>query len=236
MIDIDPGWLIHAGALLYIIAFVVRDELALRMLVVTGSLLYILYYYLFPTQPLWDAIISSVVMIGANFYVIGQVILERTTFRLSEVEKRLFQAFETLTPGQFRQLLKQAEWVDVSDENGTVLTREGEPTPALYYVVDGEVAAQKEEQSFRLPPGNFVGEIAYVLGVATTATTVAPQGARYVRWDAGALRKLSDRRPALGNALNALLTRDLAIKLKTSYQPRNAMPADRRTEILLGQV
>jgi hypothetical protein len=65
---------------------------------------------------------------------------------------------------------------------------------------------------------------------------VAPQGARYVRWDAEALRKLSDRRPALGNALNALLTRDLAIKLKTSYQPRNAMPADRRTEILLGQV
>ncbi|MEO9461502.1 MAG: cyclic nucleotide-binding domain-containing protein [Marinomonas sp.] len=235
MIDLSPALLIHAGALLYIIAFIVRDELVLRLLVVIGSGLYILYYYLFPAAPLWDAIISSVIMVGANFYVIAQVILERTTFRMSDSERRLFDAFETLNPGQFRQLLKHAEWKTASSEEGDVLTREGETTPALYYVVDGTIAAQKEDQRFRLPAGNFVGEIAYILGIATTATTIAPEGTRYVRWDADVLRRLSDKRPALGNALNALLTRDLAIKLKTSYQPRNAMPADRRTEILLGQ-
>jgi CRP-like cAMP-binding protein len=235
MIDLDPGWLIHAGALLYIIAFIVRDELVLRLLVVTGSLLYILYYYLFPAQPLWDAIISSVIMVAANFYVIGQVVLERTTFRMSEDERELFIAFETLNPGQFRHLLKHAHWERSDDPAGTVLTREDQPSSALFYIFEGQISVEKGDRTFRLPAGNFIGEIAYILKRETTATTVAPQGTRYVRWESAALRKLSDRRPTLGNALNALLTRDLAQKLVKSYQPDDALPANKETEKLLAE-
>lgn len=233
MIDINPSWLIHAGALLYMIAFIVRDELVLRLLAVTGSALYILYYYLFPAQPLWDAIVSSLIMVMINIAVITQVILERTTFRLSEDEKRLFAAFETLTPGQFRRLLKHAQWRTVAEPDGTLLTREGEKSQALYYVLDGAIAAEKSGQQFCLPAGNFVGEIAYILNIETSATTVAPQGVRYVRWDAQALRTLSKQRPALGNGLTALLTRDVAVKLKTSYQPKNALVADETSQQLL---
>lgn len=235
MIDIDPGLLIHAGALLYIIAFIVRDELVLRLLVVTGSLLYILYYYLFPAQPLWDAIFSSIIMVGANFYVIGQVILERTTFRMSDDERELFEAFETLNPGQFRHLLKNAQWITTDDPSGTVLTREDEPSSGLFYVFDGEISVEKGSRVFRLPAGNFVGEIAYILKRETTATTVAPEGTRFVRWEAKALRKLSEHKPTLGNALNALLTRDLAHKLTKSYQPDDAMPATQETVELLAE-
>jgi len=229
MIDIDPGLLIHAGALLYIVAFIVRDELVLRLLVVTGSLLYILYYYLFPAQPLWDAIVSSIIMVGANFYVIAQVILERTTLRMSEDERELFEAFETLNPGQFRHLLKSAHWITADDPSGTVLTREDKPSSCLFYVFEGEISVEKGTRIFRLPAGNFIGEIAYILKRETTATTVAPQGTRFVRWDSAILRKLSDRKPTLGNALNALLTRDLAHKLTKSYQPEDAMPATEET-------
>ena len=78
---------------------------------------------------------------------------------------------------------------------------------------------------FRLPEGNFLGEVAYVLNRKITTTSVAPQGVRYVEWDAEQLRALSLKQPALGNALNALLTRDLAKKLKESYRPDDAMPA-----------
>lgn len=224
MAEFDPSWLIHAGALLYIIAFIIRDELILRLLVVTGSGLYILYYYLFPEVPLWDAIFSSVIMVFANFYVLGQVVLERTTFRMSDDQKHLFEAFKTLSPGQFRHLLKDAHWHQAIDPTGTVLTREGEEAPALYYVFDGSILVKKGEQHFSLPAGNFIGEIAYVLDAPTSATTIAPEGVRYVRWDGDALRKLSEKKPALGNALNALLTRDLATKLTTSYQPSDAGP------------
>ncbi|AOL22458.1 hypothetical protein Ga0102493_111430 [Erythrobacter litoralis] len=214
-------------------AFFIRDELPLRSLIIVSTIIYIAYYYFALDPPLWDAIVTSVLMIFANLYVLGQVLLERTTFRLSPDEKRLFDAFETLTPGQFRRVLKIARWQVADDPEGTVLTREAEPSGALFYVFDGIISVQKGERIFRLPEGNFVGEIAFVLKRKTTATTVAPQGVRYVEWDADALRKVGRRYPNLGNALNALLTRDLARKLGASYRPDDALPPTRESVELL---
>ena len=98
---------------------------------------------------------------------------------------------------------------------------------------EGIISVEKHGRQFRLPEGNFVGEVAYVLNRKTTTTSVAPQGVRYVEWDADALRALSRKYPALGNALNALLTRDLAKKLNTSYRPDDAMPATPESRELL---
>ncbi len=225
MDNIDPSLLIKGGSALYIIAFLIREELALRLTVIAGTILYILYYYLFPDPPLWEAIIASVIMIFANLVVLGQILLERTTFRLSPDEKELFDAFETLTPGQFRHVLKIAEWKVSSGGDGTILTREAEPSKSLFYVFRGIISVDKAGRQFRLPEGNFVGEIAYVLKRETTATTTAPAGVEYVQWNTDALRKLSKKKPNLGNALNALLTRDLAKKLSGSYRPDDAIPA-----------
>jgi CRP-like cAMP-binding protein len=229
----DPGWLIHAGAALLLIAYFIRDELKLRVLIVVSTLIYIAYYYLEPQPPLWDAIITSVLMVFVNLYVLAQIMLERTTFRLNDDEKRLFDAFETLSPGQFRRILKVSRWQLASDPDGVCLTREAEPSATLLYVFEGIISVEKAGRQFRLPEGNFVGEVAYVLKRRTTATTVAPQGVRYVEWDSDALRRLSDKYPNLGNALNALLTRDLAKKLTTSYRPDDAMPATTETAHLL---
>lgn len=233
MTEFDPRWLIHAGAFFYIMAFVVREELVMRLLVITGTALYILYYFLYPDVPLWDAIITSVIMVFANLYVLSQVLLERTLLRMSDDEKQLFDAFETLNPGQFRHLLKHAQWNVAIDPTGTILTREDKPCSGLYYVFSGEICVEKVDRSFRLPAGNFIGEIAYVLNRETTATTIAPVGSRFVRWDTKDLRALTKKKPVLGNALNALLTRDLAKKLTKSYQPSDALPADTQTKELL---
>jgi CRP-like cAMP-binding protein len=119
------------------------------------------------------------------------------------------------------------------DPDGTLLTREAEPSGALFYIVEGVISVEKHGRRFRLPQGNFVGEVAYVLGRKTTTTSVAPQGVRYVEWDADALRRLSQQRPLLGNALNALLTRDLAKKLNSSYRPDDALPATKESLELL---
>jgi len=235
-IAFDPAWLIQIAAALMLFAFFIRDELPLRALIILSTIIYIAYYYFALDPPLWDAIVTSVLMIGANLYVIGQVVLERTTLRLNEDEKQLFDAFETLTPGQFRRILRLSRWRVAEDEEGTVLTREDEPSDGLFYVFEGVISVQKGERIFRLPEGNFVGEIAFVLKRRTTATTVAPRGVRYVEWDSDALRRLGRRYPDLGNALNALLTRDLARKLGASYRPDDALPPTRETVELLEAV
>ena len=136
---------------------------------------------------------------------LGEIVLERTTLRLNEDEKQLFDAFETLTPGQFRRVLKVAQWRRADDPDGTLLTREAEPSNSLFYIFEGIISVEKHGRRFRLPADNFVGEVGYVLNRKTTTTSVAPRGVRYVEWDADALRKLSRKYPNLGNALNALL-------------------------------
>jgi len=229
----DSSWLIYLGAALLLIAYAIRDELKLRVLIVVSTFVYIAYYFLLPGGPLWDPIITSVLFVAINFWVLGQIALERTTLRLSEDEKQLFDAFETLNPGQFRRVLKLARWRVAQDAEGTVLTREDEPSDALFYVFEGVISVEKRERPFRLPEGNFVGEVAFVLNRKTTATTVAPQGVRYVEWDAEALRKLGRKRENLGNAINALLTRDLAKKLGSSYRPDDALPATAQSIELL---
>lgn len=230
---LNASLLIHLGAVLYILAFLVRDELILRLLVLAGSVFYILYYFLFPEEPLWDAIITSVILILANLFVLFQIILERTTLNMTPEEKELFDAFDTLSPGQFRHIARIAQWKTATGEEGDTLTWEAQPSRALFYIAEGVISVDKAGRLFRLPAGNFVGEIAYVLGRETTATTVAPSGVRYVEWNSDALRKLSARKPNLGNAITALLTRDLARKLSASYRPEAALPANEETRELI---
>ena len=229
----DLWWLIYVGAAMLLVAYAIRDELKLRLMIVAATAVYIVYYVVSFDPPLWDAIITSLLMVAVNIWVLGQIIFERTTLRLSDDEKALFDAFETLSPGQFRRVLKLAMWQRADDPDGTPLTREDEPSTALFYIFDGIISVEKHGRQFRLPEGNFVGEVGYVLNRPTTTTSVAPQGVRYIEWDAAALRALGVKHPNLGNALNALLTRDLAKKLKTSYRPDDAMPATQETVELL---
>lgn len=236
MIEYSHSWLIYIGAGLLLVAYGIRDELRLRVLIIVSTFVYIAYYYWLPTGTLWEPVITSILFVLINLWVLGQIALERTTFRLSEDEKSLFDAFETLSPGQFRRVLKLAQWRTADDPDGTLLTREDEPSSALFYVFDGIISVEKHGRQFRLPEGNFVGEVGYVLNRHTTTTSVAPEGVRYIEWDAHKLRALGKARPALGNALNALLTRDLAKKLKTSYKPEDAMPATKETVELLEAV
>ncbi|MEM7687884.1 MAG: cyclic nucleotide-binding domain-containing protein [Pseudomonadota bacterium] len=230
------AWLIYLGAAISLVAFAIRDELKLRALIVASTFIYIVYYYLAVSPPLWDSIITSLLLVSVNILVLAQILLERTTFRLSKDEKALFDAFETLTPGQFRKLLKIAKWATAQDPEGTLLTQEDTPSEALIYIFDGIVSVEKKGRRFRLPGGNFVGEVGYVLNRQTTTTSVAPMGVRYVQWDALPLRRLSAKHPNLGNALNALLTRDLARKLSASYQPEDAMPSTNESRELLDSV
>ncbi len=220
----DPAWLNYIAATILLIGYFIRDELKLRVMIIVSSIVFNFYYWLGTTPPLWDAVITGFFLISVNVYVLAQVILERTRLRLSDDEKRLFQAFETLTPGQFRRMLKIAHWQHVAPDEDATLTREGQPTSALYFIFDGAVMVEKGAHSFTLPHGNFVGEVAFVLQKDATATTTAMPGTRYIAWDETALRELGTKYPALGNALNALLTRDLANKLTDSYRPEDALP------------
>lgn len=210
----DAAMLLHAGAVVYVIAFLFRDEALIRAFSVLGTLLYMGYYFWFPPEPLWDAIVTSTIFLGANVVVIFMILLERTTFQLSDDEKQLYQGFDTLTPGEFRQMLKRASWH--TGGGNDVLTTAGEKPENLYFVLEGDVLIEKDGTTFPVSDGRFIGEIGYVLDAPATGTVRAQQGTRYVSWTTADLARLANKKPAIGIALSALLGEDLARKLAAS--------------------
>lgn len=214
--NFNTALLIHFGALFYIVAFLIRDELKLRLMVLAGSAFYLLYYYLFPDIPLWDAIITTCILVLANLIILFRISMERTVFALNKEEKALFEYFKGFTPGQFRQLLKVARWTTA--ETSMALANENQPLQNLYFIIDGTVMIKKGNNEFLLEPGNFIGEIAFVLNRLPSADVTAQQGTRLVTWDAEQITLLMEKSPAFKNAIIALLSRDLADKLATSVR------------------
>lgn len=102
-----------------------------------------------------------------------------------------------------------------------ILVSENQPLSELYFVVDGIVMIKKGDNEFQLTPGNFIGEIAFVLDRLPTADVAAQQGARLIKWDASQITQLMKKSPAFQNAIMALLGRNLADKLAKSIQVDN---------------
>jgi len=208
--------LINLAALLYFIGFLVRDELLLRLLILGGTILYLLYYFLFPGGPLWNAIVTSGVLGLANVWVLAKIVFERTTLALTEDEKTLFECLGRLTPGQFRKIMKHGTWVHV--EKPMELCRQDNKAQHLFYLLRGTASVEKNGKKFNINPHNFIGEVAFILDGSYSATAKVDEGACYVEWDSIRLKALMEDNNSLANAVNAMFNRDIATKLSASYQ------------------
>ncbi len=207
----DNSVWVHLASSLYVIGFWTRDQLALRSLVLLGTVFYIIYYYFAAQSPLWSAIVWSVCLGIVNLYVTIQLALERSTFRMSRDERQLYGAFASMTPGEFRKLIDKAIWREVRQP--TALTKEDMPNKSLFYIVEGSVTLQKKGRSFTASAGTFIGEVSYLLKSNATATAHAASKARFVQWHHDDLAEIERRYPSIRIALREMLNVDLAAKV-----------------------
>ena len=140
-----------------------------------------------------------------------QIILDRTDVGLSEEEQDLFQAFDVLTPGEFRALVKLATWRTA--ETAVELTREGARPAHLYYVLRGELSIEKAGRIIRIAPRTFIGEIAFLHRGEASATVRLAPGSRYLEWPVQSLDRRIQGREALKHAVVRLISFDMALKV-----------------------
>jgi hypothetical protein len=196
------------------LGYLVRDELLLRVLVTIGIICDVFFYALQPI-PLLPPVISSLILITINLGILVIVILERTTLAMTDREKRLFSAFDTLSPGQFRKLKRLGRFSTTTGR--TEILKEGEIPNSLYYVEGAAFELKKGEFLAKVDSPAFAGEIAYLTGGAASATVTLPPGTDYTVWSVADLRKLGRRNRALANALIARFSLDLAQKVTNSF-------------------
>jgi len=65
-----------------------------------------------------------------------------------------------------------------------------------------------------LGPGQFAGEMSFLTGAATSASVEVVEAARFVSWPAAELERCLTKHPQLRSALQLVMGRDLAAKLR----------------------
>ncbi len=206
---------VHLAVLCYMLGLLTRKELVLRGFILLGSLFYILYYFYIAESPLWEAIGASILIAAANLPVIFRIFRERSTFGMSADMLSLYRSFPNFNPGQFRQIMSKAEIVNQSED--TLLLHQGVQPAQLFLTISDGFMLERDTQNAELGPGNFLGEISFLLGGAATATVVAKPGSSYVAWDLGELHYMMANSPSMANAVSVLLNKDIARKLAISF-------------------
>jgi hypothetical protein len=206
--------LVHIAAMATLVCYLFRDQIKLRSFAVLGDLLLATYYYFAFAEPLWNPLYWSIANVVINAGMIVMLLRDRRMSLLSDNEMRLFRGLETLSPGQFRKLLRLATWNEVNEVKQ--LTTEGEMLDTLYYVLDGKVSIGKQGRVMEAGPMLFIGEIAFLRDKAATATVHTANPSLYVSWKQSELRDLFRKNDDLKNAMGSLLSADMADKVARS--------------------
>ena len=215
MTNLDmTNFLILLAVGLHAVGYMVRDELRLRALVLSGTTFYLIYYFLVPGGPLWDAFMAALLIAVINITMIAILVWERTTVGMSDEAKGIFRSFDTLTPGQFRKLYAKAN--HNSAETARQLVKADERQNRLFMIHHGEIEIGHGSDRHAQAAPFFAGEIGFILEDLATADVFVGAGARYLSWDYDDVRKMMGRNSKLKNALIALFSKDLARKLGRS--------------------
>ena len=102
-----------------------------------------------------------------------------------------------------------------------IVSREGEHPEALTFVISGGMSVDKAGDSFRMPGGLFVGEVAYLNETPSAATTTVRAGSEILQWEVSRLRQISARKDRFRLALEAMISKDLAAKVAVAVAPHS---------------
>jgi hypothetical protein len=210
---------IHLANVLFLVSYLVKDILWLRVLTVVAGILLLPYYLLQPV-PLWPAIAWSGVFLAVNVVQIKILLLERRPIRLAPDEQRLYElVLGNLSPRQFARLLRLGHWEDVGA--GQRVIEHGRPLERLFIVFAGRLAVEADgRQRAALRAGHFAGEMSFVTGEVPSADVIATEAARLFVWKSAELAQFLGAQNELRLALQASIGADLVGKLRATGDER----------------
>lgn len=203
--------LVHLAALLQVFAYLLRDQIRLRLLMLCGSFFYCLYYIVHPATPMWDAAFWTFTMAATNAGMIVVLMRDRRPGSMPDGLRTVHALMGAPLPGHFRRIMRISRRVTAGP--GTVLARRGEVSGKLYFVHRGPCRIDQGDRALIVDGPAFIGEVSMLLGTGANATVTLPEGGVFDEWDTAALGRLFDRYPQVRVSFDALLTRNMALKM-----------------------
>ncbi len=208
--------LIHTANVIYLVSYVMRDILWLRIFTVIAAVCLILYFYFLP-EPLLTPVYWNILFIALNFFWIARLLHERRPVQLTAEEKQLCElVFRLISPREMISLLKIGTWKTAA-ANDCLLTG-GSELDKLLLIQSGQACLIVDGVKTQIiNPGEFMGSISFITDEIAPADFVALEPTRYLQWDKSSLKKYLTKNPELHAAIQATLSMDLTEKLKTSW-------------------
>jgi hypothetical protein len=203
----------HLANVIYVFSYLVTDILWLRALAVAGGFSYLTWTLTTPTPSLsligWTLVYNTI-----NVVQIARLFHERRPVRLDADEQGLYAAtFRTLTPREFRRLVGAGQWRDAKP--GEVLIAEKTRPGRVLVLASGRAVVKSGgRERGTLGPGQFAGEMSFLTGAETSASVEVVDSVRFVTWPTAELERCLAKHPPLRAALQLVMGRDLAAKLR----------------------
>jgi CRP-like cAMP-binding protein len=214
MISFNPNYFIHAGNVLLLVAYSVRDILWLRLFAVAAALITIPFFVLQP-KPLWAPIVWSAIFATINLLQSLRLVIERRPVKLSAEEEEVQQLWAALPPRKVLQVLSIGSWITA--RVGERFIESGKRVEALWLIIRGKVQVTCEERILgELGAGELVGSALLLSGVPANIDASPAEPVRAVRWEVESLQKYLATDPEVRVILQQFLARDLAGKLERS--------------------
>ena len=211
---LDFGLFVHLATLGYVLGFLFKNQLILRLVTLVATFSYIIYYLYYPEEPLWGAILGSSLIIIANLIGTIRLLFDRLPLSISPEYMQVFNRLEGLQPGEFRRLMKIGELANADQD--LILTEDQKRPEYLYFVIEGNPQLIKGSDEFEICSNRFVGEVSFILDSVASATVKLPKGGSYVRWERAALAQVLEKSASMKQTFEALIGRDLATKVAIS--------------------
>mgnify|MGYP001821539486 FL=1 len=225
--------LVYLAGALYVAGLAITNQIVLRLFILAGTVIYIIYYAIVAEAPLWPAIYVSILIGVANIGGMTSLIARRSRLAIPKEHADIYEVFPNLPPGDFRALMKLANRYTLAKD--TQITQENDVGKKLYFVISGQPLVRKGDQAFVLRSNIFIGEIAFLIGRPSSASAWLEEGAEVLEWDFQALRRRCARNPRFQLALEAAISTDLAGKVAESMG-RNSVHVEKIPSPLIEQL
>jgi hypothetical protein len=195
---------------LTLLAFITRDILHLRSLLVCAQIIVVIYTWYSGVHVIsaWNLLFVCI-----NAYMVVKILRERRAVTLPQDLQALYERhFAALSPPEFLRWWRQGHRDTLPA--GDRLARAGEQPDWLYFILGGRVRVSRNHANvFELPAGYFVAEMSLLTGEAANADVDAVDNVDVVRWPTAALRDLRQRNPSLWTKIQSVIGHDLVEKI-----------------------
>ncbi len=207
---------IHIANVLYMLSYLMRDILWLRILTVLAASCLIPYFY-FRSDPLFAAIYWNLLFTLLNVYWIYHLLLERRPVRLTYDQQRLCQlAFQTLTPREMVKLLSLGQWQDHAPRECFV--ERGKPINQLAVIFSGKAGVVVNGKSVaEIEQGQFIGEMGFITDQIPSVDIVALEPTRCMWWPKSKLQDFLKTNPELRAGFQRIIGADLSSRLQAAW-------------------